>query len=93
MALDGSAFKTKQPAAFCPNSGKSHRRSGQPQWLHLRRLLMEAEEPAAAAGTCLSPACWWSLQQQMQEREVEGRWYEHGGAKGWRKEGVGRKGH
>lgn len=49
-------------------------------------LLMEAEKNlAAAACACLSPACCWGLQQQVQEREVEGRWHKHREGKGWRK--------
>lgn len=55
-------------------------------------LLMQAEKTiAAAACTCLSPACCWGLQQQVQEREVEGRWHEHVEAKGWRKGLLGRE--
>lgn len=50
------------------------------------KLLMEAEKNlAAAACTCLSPACCWGLQQQVQERELEGRWHKHREGKGWRK--------
>lgn len=45
---------------------------------------------SAAACTCLSPACCWGLQQQVLEREVEGRWHKHKEGKGWRKGLLGR---